>query len=140
MSQIYKKSCGHFKSPELEIFQRKSPLVLFESKKMKKNQESKHFSVSTQTLLNLDSSEAETQTTFDSCVASCQTDIESLQLWQPQPQSIISSIQYHHLTMSKIYQPARHFSPMATFLNVMGNDFFVIAGTKFTQESIKDRR
>ena len=125
----------------MPIFQRKTPLVLFECVKTEKENESskliptesKLFSVSTQTLLCIDSSEAGTQTPLDLCVESSQNDLDN-QLW---PQKLISSIQYSHLTMSKIYQPARSFSPMATFL--MGNAFFVIAGTKFTQESVKDR-
>ncbi|XP_015834246.1 centromere-associated protein E isoform X3 [Tribolium castaneum] len=121
--EICKKSCGHFKSPELHIFQRKSPLVLFESQ----NVETKLFTVSTQTLLNLDSSEAGTQAAFDICDASSQT-IE----WRPQ--SFISSIQFHHLTMSKIYQPARHFSPMATFLNAMGRKLSPTNNSRLTPE------
>ncbi|XP_044256832.1 centromere-associated protein E-like isoform X3 [Tribolium madens] len=132
--EIYNKSSGHFKSPELHIFQRKSPLVLFEPKNVKTSQESKLFTVSTQTLLNLDSCEAGIQTVFDICDASSQTDldIESRQLWRPQ--SFISSIQFHHLTMSKIYQPARHFSPMATFLNAMGRKLSPTNNTRLTPE------
>lgn len=132
MSQINKKSsvCGHLKSPELHIFQRKSPLVLFECVKndVKKNEStkfipafSKTFSVSTQTLLfNLESSDIGIQTIFDDSIESDQSDLHYEYKWQPQP--LISSIQYHHLTMSKIYQPARTYSPMATLL--MGNGFF----------------
>jgi hypothetical protein len=139
LGQINKNSSSRGKmSPELHIFQRKSPLVLFESKNkdVKENEsnlgkpirtEPKLFSVSTQTLLYLESSEAETQTVFDNvCVKTCQTDFdfENEQKWPSPPQNFIASIQYHHLTMSKIYQPARLFSPMATLLNAMGNALF----------------
>ncbi|XP_063928272.1 trichohyalin isoform X3 [Zophobas morio] len=136
--EISKRSSrsGHLKSPELPIFQRKTPLVLFECVKTEKENESskliptesKLFSVSTQTLLCIDSSEAGTQTPLDLCVESSQNDLDN-QLW---PQKLISSIQYSHLTMSKIYQPARSFSPMATFL--MGRKLSPTNNVRLTPE------
>lgn len=121
---------GHIKSPpELPIYQKKSPLVLFDPDKNEKH---------TQTKLDLFS--VTTQTLFLIVDKICQTDDQTYltkftqtegHLFSPYDKrntltnqmypNFLSSIVRLQFPMTKMYQPASVFSPMATLLTPMGN-------------------
>lgn len=120
---------GHIKSPELPIYQKKSPLVLFDPDKTEKHTQTKLdlFSVTTQTLFLIVDKICQTEnqtyiTQFTQTEKHLFIPFDKGQtLTKIIYPNFLSSIVRFQFPMTQMYQPANVFSPMATLLTPIGN-------------------
>lgn len=122
---------GRIKSPELPIYQKKSPLVLFQPDENEKCKQT--FSVTTQTLFLIVDKICQTESEIEiRATKFTQTDKDDSEIVRRDMTrqtlatlmhypNFLSSIVRLQFPMTKMYQPANVFSPMATLLTPMGN-------------------